>query len=168
MEIPHHTSLNNLNETTYPPTVSETKSALNAQSLLWALIAVVLFVIYHQQPDKSSTLCIVQLALVIICAILALIKLFVGGRKLIYLPTNSPVARTEKYYNISFEGDIRQCLKEGNRSRLNALKTDDAGGIMIETLESKDKAFHAVRMQKYLPEGYRPETEWVELKGIRS
>lgn len=163
MEIQHNTETNNLNETTYPESVSKTKSALNPQSLLWALIAVVLFVIYHQQPDKATTLCIVQLTLVIICAVLALIKLLTGGHKLTYTPTNSPIVRTERYYNLSFENDIRQCLKESNKSRLNALKTDDVGGIMIETLESKDKAFRAVRMQKFCPEGYRPETEWIVL-----
>ena len=70
-------------------------------------------------------------------------------------------ARTEKYFNIALEGDIRQCLKEGNLSRLNALKIDNAGGILIEVLESKDKTFTAARMQKYCPEGYKPETEWV-------
>jgi hypothetical protein len=52
-------------------------------------------------------------------------------------------------------------LKEHNTSRLNALKTDDTGGILVETLESKDKTFTALRMQKYCPEGYRPETGWV-------
>ena len=163
MEISNNTEPKNLNITVYPEVVSETKSALNPQSLLWALIAVVLFVIYRQQPDKDSTLGIVQITLVLIFAVLALVKLFAGNRKLTYTPTDSPVSKTERYYNLSLENDIRQCLKEGNSSRLNALKTDDAGGILVETLESKDKVFTAVRMQKYCPEGYRPETEWVVL-----
>lgn len=163
MEILHNAEVQNLNTDVYPESVSETRSALNAQVLLWTLIAVVLFVIYYQQPDKDTTLGIIQVTLVIVCAVLAIVKLFTGGRKLTYTPTNSPVARTEKYYNIALEDDLRQCLKEGNSSRLNALKTDDAGGILIEILESKDKAFIAVRMHKYCPEGYRPDTEWVVL-----
>lgn len=163
MEISNNTQANGLNTTVYPEAVSETKSAINSQSLLWTLIAVVLFVIYRQQPDKESTLGIIQITLVLVCAVLALVKLFTGGRRLVYTPTGSPVVKTDKYYNLAFEGDIRQCLKEGNSSRLNALKTDDAGGILVETLESKDKTFTAVRMQKYCPEGYRPETEWVVL-----
>lgn len=163
MEISNNTEAKGLNATAYPEAVSETKSALNSQSLLWALIAVVLFVIYRQQPDKESTLGIIQITLILVCAVLALVKLFAGSSKLTYTPTNSPVAKTEKYYNLTLEGDIRQCLKEGNSARLNALKTDDAGGILVETLKSKDKAFTAVRMQKYCPEGYRPETEWVVL-----
>ena len=163
MEISNNTQANGLNAAAYPEAVSETKSVLNPQSLLWALIAVVLFVIYRQQPDKESTLGIIQITLVLVCAVLALVKLFAGSRKLTYTPTGSPVAKTEKYYNLTLEGDIRQCMKEGNSSRLNALKTDDAGGILVETLESKDKTFTAVRMQKYCPEGYRPETEWIVL-----
>ena len=163
MEISNNTEAKGLNAATYPEAVSETKSVLNPQSLLWALIAVVLFVIYRQQPDKESTLGIIQITLVLVCAVLALVKLFAGSRKLTYTPTGSPVAKTEKYYNLTLEGDIRQCMKEGNSSRLNALKTDDAGGILVETLESKDKTFTAVRMQKYCPEGYRPETEWIVL-----
>ena len=161
MEISNNTEAQNLNETAYPEVINEIKSIINPQSLLWTLIAVVLFVIYRQQPDKGTTLGIIQITLVLVCAVLALVKLFAGGRKLIYTPTNSQVDRTEKYYNIALEGDIRQCMKEGNTSRLNALKTDDAGGILVETLESKDKVFMAVRMQKYCPEGYRPETDWV-------
>ena len=161
MEISNNTEVQNLNETAYPEVINEIKSIINPQSLLWTLIAVVLFVIYRQQPDKDTTLGIIQITLVLVCAVLALVKLFAGGRKLIYTPTNSQVDCTEKYYNIALEGDIRQCMKEGNTSRLNALKTDEAGGILVETLESKDKVFMAVRMQKYCPEGYRPETGWV-------
>ena len=143
-------------QATYPECVIESKSNNRAQALLWALIAVVLFIIYRQQPDKDTTLGIVQITLVIVSAVLAVVKFFVGDRKLTYAPTNSPVEKTEKYYNLTLESDIRQCLKEHNTSRLNALKTDDAGGILVETLESKDKAFTALRMQKYCPEGYRP------------
>jgi hypothetical protein len=161
MEISNNTKAQNLNENVYPEVINETKSIVNPQSLLWALIAVVLFVIYRQQPDKDTTLGIIQITLALVCAVLAIIKFFSNGHKLTYTPTNSPVEKTEKYYNLNLEGDIRQCMKEGNTSRLNALKTDDAGGILVETIESKDKVFMAVRMQKYCPEGYRPETEWV-------
>ena len=148
-------------QATYPECVIESKSNNRAQALLWAIIAVTLFIIYRQQPDKDTTLGIVQISLVIVSAILAVVKFLVGDRKLTYAPTNSPIEKTEKYYNLTLESDIRQCLKEHNTSRLNALKTDDAGGILVETLESKDKAFTALRMQKYCPEGYRPETGWV-------
>lgn len=163
MENLNNTEAQCLNTTTYPESITETKSAFNPQVLLWALIAIVLFVIYRQQPDKDSTLGILQITLIGVCAVLAIVKLFVGGNKLTYTPTNSPVARTEKSYNIAMESDIRQCLKEGNTSRLNALKTDDAGGILVEMLQSKDNAFTAARMHKYCPEGYRPETEWYVL-----
>ena len=145
----------------YPEVVSEVKNAVNAQSLFWTLIAVVLFVIYRQQPERDTTLGIIQITIVLVFAVLALVKLFMGCRKLVYTPTGSPITRAEKYYNIALENDIRQCMKEGNTSRLNALKTDDAGGILVEALESKDGVFTAVRMQKYCPEGYRPETDWV-------
>lgn len=161
MEIQNNTEAQSLHTTAYPEAINETKSVINPQALLWALIAVVLFIIYRQQPDKDTTLGIVQISLVILFTVLAVVKFFVGDRKLTYAPTNSPVEKTEKYYNLTLESDIRQCLKEHNTSRLNALKTDDTGGILVETLESKDKAFTALRMQKYCPEGYRPETGWV-------
>lgn len=161
MENLQNIETQNLNITQYPEQIKETKSAIHSQALLWALIATVLSVIYYQQPDKDSTLCIVQLTLIGVCALLAIIKFLVGDRKLTYRPTGSLVTREERYYNISLEGDIRQCLREDNVSRLNALKTDDSGGIMVETLESKDRLFTAMRMQKYCPEGYRPETTWM-------
>lgn len=163
METSHNEEACSLIQSVYPNSVEKAKQYINPQALLWALIAVVLFVIYNQQPEKDNTLSIIQLTLVILCTVLAIVKLFTGNRRLIYKPTGSPIVRKERYYSISLEGDIRQCLKEHNTSRLNALKTDETGGILIETLESKDKAFTAVRMQKYCPEGYKPETEWTEL-----
>lgn len=163
MEISNNMEVQDLNTTTYPDSVNETKSVFNPQALLWALIAIVFFAIYYQQPEKDTTLGIMQIILVIMCAVLAVIKLCSGNRKLTYTPTGSPVVLSDEYYNVTLEDDIRQCLKEGNISRLNALKTDDSGGIQIEKLESKDKIFTAVRMYKYYPEGYRPVTGWVVL-----
>ena len=64
MEISHNTEAQSLNTTAYPESVSETKSIINPQSLLWALIAIVLFAIYYQQPEKDTTLGIIQITLV--------------------------------------------------------------------------------------------------------
>ena len=148
----------------YPETVSEIKSVINPQSLLWALIAVVLFVIYDKQPDKDTALGMVQISLVLICAILALVKLFSGSKKLVYTPTGSIITQEQYYYNVDRESDILKYLKEGNVERIMMMSTDDAGGILIETLESKDKAFVALRMSKYTLGGYVPRTEWVVIK----
>ena len=78
-------------QATYPECIKESKSSNRAQALLWLLIAVVLFVIYSQQPDKDSTLCLVQLALVAIFAVLSVYKFFSHNSKLIYVPTGSVV-----------------------------------------------------------------------------
>lgn len=163
MEISNKTEVQDLFTTAYPESISETKSVINLQVVLWTLIAVVLFAIYYQQPDKDTTLGYIQLTLVIVCAVLAIVKSFNGNHRLIYTPTGSPVTKTEEYYNIALENDIHQCLNEGNTSRLNALQTDSAGGILIEWLKSRDNTFIAARMQKYYPEGYRPTTGWVVL-----
>lgn len=163
METLNSTESQCLKTIAYPEKIRESKSSVNPQVLLWALIAVVLFVIYLQQPDKESTLCIIQLSLIVACALLAVIKLFIRDQRLTYIPTGSLVVSEERYYNLSLEGDIRQCLREGDISRLRAFKTDDTGGIMVETLVSKDKLFTAMRMQKYYPEGYIPVTEWREM-----
>ena len=53
MEISHNTEAQSLNTTAYPESVNETKSAINPQALLWALIAIVLFAIYYQQLHKN-------------------------------------------------------------------------------------------------------------------
>ncbi|MBR5235457.1 MAG: hypothetical protein IKV24_04580, partial [Bacteroidaceae bacterium] len=94
----------------YPETVSEIKSVINPQSLLWALIAVVLFVIYDKQPDKDTALGMVQISLVLICAILALVKLFSGSKKLVYTPTGSIITQEQYYYNVDRESDILKYL----------------------------------------------------------
>ena len=163
----HTADTQHFDTTSYPEMVSEIKSSINPQALLWALIAVVLYIIYHQQADKGSTLGIIQLTIIIVSVLMAVIKLLVGNHKLIYISTGSPIVREERYYNLVIESDIRQCLHEGNISRLNALRTDDAGGIMVEILVSKDKTFTAMRMQNYFLEGYRPETAWKVMPQVK-
>ena len=94
MEISHNTEAQSLNTIAYPESVSETKSIINPQSLLWTLIAIVLFAIYYQQPEKDTTLGIIQITLVLVCAVLAIAKLFGGSRKLTYTPTATNRAST--------------------------------------------------------------------------
>lgn len=152
--------------TSYPENVSETKSVINLQSLLWALIAIVLYVIYTQQSDKEGTLGMVQLTLVAVCGVLALVKLFSGNKRLVYTPTGSTITQEQYFYNTERESDILKNLREGNAERIMKMKTDNAGGILVETLESQDKAFVALRMSKYTLGGYEPRTEWVVMKSV--
>lgn len=149
--------------TAYPSSIVESKSAINPQSLLWTLIAVVLFVIYSQQEDKETTLGMIQIALVLVCAIMAAIKMFVGNKKLTYQPTGSIVDRQSYYFNNTLNDDVLQCLKEGNTARIKALKNDSAGGLIVELLESRDKTFTAARLLKYEPHGYEAKTDWVKM-----
>ena len=151
-------------QATYPECINETKSSNRAQAFLWLLIAVVLFVIYSQQPDKDSTLCLVQLALVAIFAVLAIYKFFSRSSKLIYIPTGSPVKKQSYSFNVALQPDVLRCLEEGNTARLKALKSDDAGGLLVEFLESEDHLFLAARLFKYEPHGYEAKTVWVTMK----
>lgn len=144
----------------YPKGVLVSKSAVNPQSLLWTLISVVLFVIYNQQVDKDNILGMIQISLVLICAVMALVKMVSGGKRLIYQPTNSVVTRECHYFNAALDNDIRQCLEEGNTARIKAFRTDGAGELMVEMLESKDKAFVAARLFRYESHSYEAKTGW--------
>lgn len=149
--------------TAYPPSIIESKSVINPQSLLWTLIAVVLFVIYSQQENKETTLGMIQIALALVCAIMAAAKLLIGNKKLIYQPTGSIVDKQSYCFNNTLNDDILQCLKTGNTARIKAFKNDSAGGLIVELLESRDKAFTAARLLKYEPHGYEAKTNWVKM-----
>ena len=151
-------------QATYPECIKESKSTHRAQSLLWLIVAVVLFVIYSQQPDKDSTLCLVQLALVSIFVILAVCKFFGRSSKLIYISTGSVIKKQSYSFNVALQPDVLRCLEEGNTARLKALKNDDAGGLLVEFLESEDHLFFAARMFKYEPHGCEAKTDWVTMK----
>ena len=151
-------------QATYPQCINESKSNNRAQSLLWLVIAIVLFVIYTQQPDKDTALGLIQIALVGLCAVLAVVKLFSTGSKLTYAPTGSIVEKQSYSFNVALQADIRHCLEEGNTARLKALKNDDAGGLLVELLESQDHLFIAARLFKYEPHGYVAVTDWVTMK----
>ena len=151
-------------QATYPECIKESKSTHRAQSLLWLIVAVVRFVIYSQQPDKDSTLCLVQLALVAIFVILAVCKFFGRSSKLIYIPTGSVIKKQSYSFNVALQPDVLRCLEEGNTARLKALKSDDAGGLLVEFLESEDRLFFAARLFKYEPHGYEAKTDWVTMK----
>ena len=150
-------------QATYPQCISESKSANRMQALLWAVISAVLFVIYTQQDDKGSTLGTIQITLVIVCLALALFRLF-SASKLTYIPTGSCVSKHIYSFSTTFKEDIYRCLSEGNTSRLKAFKNDDAGGLMVELLESDDKTFTAARLLKYEPHGYIALTPWTTMQ----
>lgn len=143
----------------YPESINTSKSSSIKQAILWAVIAIALFVIYNQQDEKGSTLAYIQLTLILASATMSLIKL-ITSNKLTYTPTGSAVEKRSYNFNITRKADILQCLEEGNTSRLKAFKNDAAGGLMVELLESCDKAFTAARLLKYEPHGYEPQTEW--------
>ena len=151
-------------QATYPECIKESKSTNRAQALLWLLIATVLFVIYNQQPDKGSTLGLVQITLVAVCAILALWKFLSNGSKLTYIPTGSAVEKQSYTFNVILQPDILRCLEEGNTARLKALKNDNVGGLLVEFLESQDHLFIAARLLKYEPHGYEVKTDWITMK----
>ena len=150
-------------QATYPQCIKESKSTNHIQALLWLLITVVLFAIYSRQPDKNTTLSTIQITLITLSGILAIYKFF-SHSKLIYTPTGSIVKKEEYSFNKSLLPDIRCCLEEGNTARLKAFKTDDAGGLLVELLESQDHLYLAARLLKYEPHGYVAITEWKTMK----
>lgn len=151
-------------QASYPECIKETKSANPLQALLWLLIATVLFVIYNQQPDKDSTLGLVQIALITFFTILAVCKFFIQSSKLIYIPTGEIIKKQVYTFSVSLQADIFRCLEEGNTARLKAFRNDDAGGLLVEFLESEDHLFVAARLLKYEPHGYEAKTSWVTMK----
>ena len=151
-------------QATYPQCVKEIKFTNRAQALFGLLIAVVLLVIYTQQPDKDTTFGLIQIALIAVFMVLGVFKLFVGSSKLIYVPTGGVVEKHSYVFNVSLQSDILRCLEEGNTARLKALKTDDAGGLLVELLESEEHLFIAACLFKYEPHGYEAKTDWVTMK----
>ena len=151
-------------QTSYPQCITVSKSSNRVQALLWLLIAAVLFVIYSNQPDKGSTLSLIQIALIIFFAILAIVKLLINSSKLTYTPTGSIIEKQTYNFSITLQTEILYCLKEGNTSRLKALKNDDSGGLLVELLESQDHLYIAARLLKYEPYGYIEVTDWITMK----
>ena len=160
------TEVASVKQATYPECLKESKSNNLVQALLWLLIAAVLFVIYSRLHDKSSLLGLIQMAIIVFCAIMGIVKLFIGNNKLTYLPTGSVVRKQSYNFNIEMKPDLLLCLEEGNVSRLRALPTDDAGGLLVELLESDDHLFIAARLSKYEPHGYVAKTDWVIMKKL--
>lgn len=148
----------------YPECVKESKSNNRAQALLWLLIAVVLLVIYTRQSGNDSIFGLIQIALITFFAVLAVVKFFVGGSKLTYAPTGSAIKKQSYSFNVALQPDLSRCLEEGNIACLRALKNDDAGGLLVELLESEDHLFIAARLLKYEPHGYVAKTGWVTMK----
>lgn len=151
-------------QASYPECIKETKSSNRPQALLWLLIAAVLLVIYNQQSEKDNTLGLLQIALIAFCAILGVYKFFSYNSKLVYIPTGGIIKKQSYSFNVSLQADISRCLEEGNTARLKAFKNDDAGGLLVEFLESEDYLFVAARMLKYEPHGYEAKTGWITMK----
>lgn len=151
-------------QASYPECIKESKSTNRAQALLWLLIAAVLFGIYSQLPDKGSPLSLVQITLIAVCAVMAVYKFFCENSKLIYVPTGGVIKKQTYNFNIALQAELLHCLEEGNTARLKAFKNDDAGGLMVELLESEDHLFIAARLLKYEPHGYVAKSGWKTMK----
>ena len=151
-------------QASYPECIKESKSTNRAQALLWLLIAAVLFGIYSQLPDKESPLSLVQITLIAVCAVMAVYKFFCENSKLIYVPTGGVIKKQTYNFNIALQAELLHCLEEGNTARLKAFKSDDAGGLMVEFLESEDHLFIAARLLKYEPHGYVAKSGWKTMK----
>lgn len=150
-------------QATYPQCISESKSSNLAQAALWSIIAIAFFGIYYQQTDKTTPLSNIQLLLIVTCMVVAVCRLF-SSNKLTYKPTGSSVEKHSYHFSTTLKADILQCLDEGNTAHLRALKNDDAGGLMVEFLKSKDGTYSAARLYKYEPHGYIAKTDWVTMK----
>ena len=103
------TEVASVKQATYPECLKESKSNNLVQALLWLLIAAVLFVIYSRLHDKSSLLGLIQMAIIVFCAIMGIVKLFIGNNKLTYLPTGSVVRKQSYNFNI----EMKHCPPQG-------------------------------------------------------
>ena len=151
-------------QATYPECIKESKSSNRIQALLWLVVTIVLFIFYRHQPDKDTALASIQATLSVLSAILAIYELFFSSSKLTYIPTGSVAKKEDYYFNVGKESYILRCLEEADTTRLKTLKSDSAGGLLVEFIESQDHLFSAARLSKYEPHGYTAITDWIVMK----
>lgn len=102
--------------------------------------------------DVSTAL----LTLGVVLLIVAVVKLFAPGKRLIYTPTGEPVVAKTYNHPQGLESRVEHALEGGNLELVKALAAKEGAPIVTVTYHTTSGSFMAGQIFHYVPYEYEP------------
>ena len=133
----------------------------NLKSLLLSLALIglgVLLFVYSGKIESdmlSSTLIFIGISIVAFATFLMIAKL----NSEVYVKTNSPIIKRQLYFDTADFYDIKNAIDKGDYKSIEKFKRVDEGNVQLYVVHSKDKKFAVMKLFKYEPFDFVPQTE---------
>lgn len=141
--------------------LSKELSIKNLSILIVILFACVLMITAATKMELEATSPIYLLLMTVggVGAIVSLIKIAAGTKRVVYHPTGSPI----KSYNIFFKpteiSSLTKAIETGDTSKMHSMLNDTNSGIRLDVVMAKDGKFAACQLFQYVPYSYEPATD---------
>lgn len=135
----------------------------NPKAILCAIALIVvgtaLYLVSDLLPDNSSSLYMACVVGSLIMGFIGLLKLFVGGKETLYLPTKSPVRSYTLYIEALSGDEVARLLTERRFDDLRRARRKESGPVRIDVQRSKDDRFISLQVMQFIPYSYEPVAE---------
>lgn len=106
--------------------------------------------------DTSSTLYTLLTITAIIIALAGLFNFLFGGKKYVYMPTNSRIKEYSLYFQPEATEAIIPAIEQGDLSFLDRMDLNGNAPVKLEVLVSEDRKFANCQEFHYVPYTYEP------------
>lgn len=113
------------------------------------IVAAALFIL-----DKTSTVYLLLMTIGVVGVITFSVKLCLGCRELIYLPTKSRVKDFSIYIETDEMHRLMYALETADTSLMTQIRSPKESGLRLDVVLSSDNKFAACQIFKYVPYNY--------------
>lgn len=142
------------------------------KAILCAIVLIVagtaLYLVSKLLPDNSSSLYMACVVGGMIVAFIGLLKLFVGGKESLYLPTKSPVRSYTLYIEALSGDEVARLLAERRFDDLRRARRKESGPVRIDIQRSKDDRFIGLQVMQFIPYSYEAVAEPFYFEGTEA
>lgn len=147
----------------YDHSIISKRTFLPLQGFVLTLLGVLFFSVEPFIIHSNKTLFASVLMIALGLSIWGIIKLFIGNKSFVYLPTMSKIYFKEINFEHDKLSEIENNLLHGKYEFILKDSCSMDKGLKLSIAYSKDKEYAAFQIQKYIPFEYRPHSKIKEL-----
>lgn len=144
-----------VNTTTIESQIAKRKSSKAViTGVCLILLGIALYILSTAIHDTTSSLYMVCAVGGFAAMIVGVLKLFVGGKETIYLPTKSPVKNYTLYFEALSGDELVRLIEQGKFNEIRIAKRKESGPVRLDVQRSGDNRFIALQVMQYVPYTY--------------
>lgn len=118
------------------------------------LLGIAFYILSTTIQDTTSSLYMICAVGGFAALIVGVLKLFVGGKETIYLPTKSPVKSYTLYFEALSGDELVRLIEQGKFDDIRAARRKESGPVRLDIQRSRDDRFIALQVLQYVPYTY--------------